>query len=372
MELPAMESGDRVQVTVDKGVMTFAINGTQVGEPLSGFDAEVYPMVFLSGKGSSLTPVEERERLVRVVCVGAADLPRMDLLTGSADPYCTVHLMANRDEVVPDFLEDKYTTSVVQNCLSPEWNEAFVLSPRSRDEYIVVRVWDHDKIGDDDMIGEVAVAVRELEQQRYHEGRYRLKSKKGKAVPHAVLRLRFEVSDTSKDYQRARRMSAAWRKSLREADKVWRPKLQDLGPAVHFPSPALIRSLFQRALAARLTLPQLRYLFDFWEHFETKIAKVPEARLRAVRKLVAEALSSVKEANAVRPFLLHPDSEQESWLWTALQGHEMKRKEPDPRAKREADMMRKMMAYRISGQSRIVPGAPPPFLPILLLLCLRC
>ena len=76
--------------------------------------------------------------LVKVIC--GKNLPMMDGIIGSCDPYCQV-LFGD-----PDFSEwKKYQTNVVHQRLDPEWHETFMYPVRKHLMDAVMRSTEHGK-----------------------------------------------------------------------------------------------------------------------------------------------------------------------------------------------------------------------------------
>ena len=86
---------------------------------------------------------------VDVEVVGAGHLPKADLL-GSCDPYCEVEVGGKREK-----------TQVVKENYDPRFGERFVFGHRhvrGKGE-MSVRVYDWDRLGKDDLVGEAAVSL---------------------------------------------------------------------------------------------------------------------------------------------------------------------------------------------------------------------
>ena len=96
-------------------------------------------------------PLAHDIRLAAVIkVVGARDLEAMDV-GGSSDPYAVLKLASQ-----------EHKTKIIPKNLSPVWNEEFVLSIPEIYQPVEVSVWDHDFIGQDDMIGAAKVHLAEF------------------------------------------------------------------------------------------------------------------------------------------------------------------------------------------------------------------
>ena len=90
---------------------------------------------------------------VAITVVRANSLPKMDV-TGFADPY--VKLSFDRQE---------FTTATIKKSVNPAWNEEFRIkvTPGSNDHYdVVFTIFDWDRMGDDEVIGEVRIPVNDF------------------------------------------------------------------------------------------------------------------------------------------------------------------------------------------------------------------
>jgi Ca2+-dependent lipid-binding protein len=75
-------------------------------------------------------------------------------VTGFADPY--VKLSFDRQE---------FTTATIKKSVNPAWNEEFRIkvTPGSNDHYdVVFTIFDWDRMGDDEVIGEVRIPVNDF------------------------------------------------------------------------------------------------------------------------------------------------------------------------------------------------------------------
>eukprot|EP01111_Echinosteliopsis_oligospora_P013478 TRINITY_DN4837_c0_g1_i1.p1 TRINITY_DN4837_c0_g1~~TRINITY_DN4837_c0_g1_i1.p1 ORF type:complete len:127 (-),score=16.04 TRINITY_DN4837_c0_g1_i1:230-610(-) len=84
---------------------------------------------------------------VTVTITGADDLPNMDLF-GTADPY-----------YILKYNSKEYKSDIRKNTLSPRWEHiiSFPMYDDTPDHKLNIKLWDWDKIGKDDYIGEVDI-----------------------------------------------------------------------------------------------------------------------------------------------------------------------------------------------------------------------
>jgi hypothetical protein len=87
-----------------------------------------------------------------------ANVPAMDILAGTSDPYCTIQIG----------YEYKWSSKIaktkkISRTLHPIWNEVFDMQITNPDkERIKAIVFDHDMIGKDDAIGEANINLAQL------------------------------------------------------------------------------------------------------------------------------------------------------------------------------------------------------------------
>jgi len=91
--------------------------------------------------------IEELE----VKVLRGSNLIKSDFFSQSADPYVVIKYHA---------LEKK--TPVLKNTLHPEWMATFKFHYNENEPYIHFEVWDHDRIGQHDFMGEVSFALWEV------------------------------------------------------------------------------------------------------------------------------------------------------------------------------------------------------------------
>jgi hypothetical protein len=107
---------------------------------------------------------------LEVTCVRAEGLAKADgmvfgLVGGKSDPYCTI--LWNGLQVAE--------TKVIDNTTSPEWGESFhiplheVLHGPLDESSLVVEVYDHDKLGSHDFLGQITVNGAELAELRQRQ-----------------------------------------------------------------------------------------------------------------------------------------------------------------------------------------------------------
>ncbi|KAH0795226.1 C2 domain containing protein [Histomonas meleagridis] len=99
-----------------------------------------------------LPAAESLQAYIRVIA--ARDLKALDV-TGTSDPYCTIHKL--NDE------KNKKKTRIVPKNLNPRWNELFVFDiPNIGESQFVFSVYDHDAVGKDDIIGKATIAATDM------------------------------------------------------------------------------------------------------------------------------------------------------------------------------------------------------------------
>lgn len=77
---------------------------------------------------------------------------------GTSDPYISF-CIAGPFSKVKGLLSK--STSIIDNTLDPEWNEALTL-PASSDDYLHATVFDHDAVGTDDKLGVAVIPLKNL------------------------------------------------------------------------------------------------------------------------------------------------------------------------------------------------------------------
>ena len=83
-----------------------------------------------------------------VTVISAAHLPQKDFF-GSCDAYC----------ILGPSKRNSVQTQVVKNTYSPTWKEVFTFDISSPDDYIQLRVFDWDRTGDHDFVGQAKIPV---------------------------------------------------------------------------------------------------------------------------------------------------------------------------------------------------------------------
>eukprot|EP01112_Ceratiomyxa_fruticulosa_P017078 TRINITY_DN5253_c0_g2_i1.p1 TRINITY_DN5253_c0_g2~~TRINITY_DN5253_c0_g2_i1.p1 ORF type:complete len:322 (+),score=31.46 TRINITY_DN5253_c0_g2_i1:193-1158(+) len=86
---------------------------------------------------------------VSVVIIEAKNLIAADS-NGLSDPYVNVRALGKEEG-------EKQRTKVIPKTLSPVWNEKFALNLYDKLSSIIFHVWDHDKIGSNDPLGNITV-----------------------------------------------------------------------------------------------------------------------------------------------------------------------------------------------------------------------
>ena len=290
--LPSVSSGDRIRVNVERafGHLRFWINESEVSTSVSGFQGELRPFVYLTGRGSSCTLIEKKERVIRCVVVAAEGLPKTDFITGLADPYVKLHLTSV--QVQGGGAKDlpvvhSFRTETVRRSLTPEWNEAFVLTPHNLEDRLDLEVWDYDVVEDDDIMGSVGWRIGDIIQ--HCDGAHRWYNiRNANHLAAGRVSIRFEISEPHEKHvqtlgaqqpalaggpsgapalphaSRASSLGPALprRMTFQSQARMRRPRLKDL-PECCVPDPALVRAIFQRCFNSKLTLPQVSLSLSF-------------------------------------------------------------------------------------------------------------
>lgn len=128
----------------------------------------------------------ETKGTLRVKVTSARGIKASDM-NGLSDPYVKVRLRrglhGTLEDIEPQYgndalgsdvftkapkIIDTRRTATVAKTLAPEWNEEFefIKVNRSSDAYLIFELWDHDIVGDDDMLGVFAFYVKDLKAAR--------------------------------------------------------------------------------------------------------------------------------------------------------------------------------------------------------------
>ena len=91
--------------------------------------------------------------IIHVRAIEADNIPKMDTF-GKADPYVVFRLGLN--------VEKKYKTRYIEKTFNPKWNETFQIPLRFSRDNFQITMYDHDKVGNDDVIGSTAFPVTEF------------------------------------------------------------------------------------------------------------------------------------------------------------------------------------------------------------------
>uniref|UniRef100_A0A7S4U7Y4 Cyclic nucleotide-binding domain-containing protein n=1 Tax=Guillardia theta TaxID=55529 RepID=A0A7S4U7Y4_GUITH len=98
--------------------------------------------------------------IVLLEVLEASELPKMDAFFGKVDAYCKIWL-GSRQEAS----KRVFQTSVVYSSFDPKWNETFLFPMYESSMQISITVWDHDLVGDDEVVGRVNVDIRDIVRQ---------------------------------------------------------------------------------------------------------------------------------------------------------------------------------------------------------------
>eukprot|EP00824_Muranothrix_gubernata_P009272 TRINITY_DN21846_c0_g1_i1.p1 TRINITY_DN21846_c0_g1~~TRINITY_DN21846_c0_g1_i1.p1 ORF type:complete len:1314 (+),score=387.07 TRINITY_DN21846_c0_g1_i1:460-3942(+) len=125
---------------------------------------------------------------LNVTVFAARNLVAKDWLSGASDPYC---ILTCEDQ--------EFKTEIKEKTLNPEWNAyfSFVISDPSTAELRVV-LYDYDKIGSHDFLGEVTVPLSFLEEDVPAENWYPLRKRKARHKVKGDVHLELEYSFTRK------------------------------------------------------------------------------------------------------------------------------------------------------------------------------
>jgi len=69
----------------------------------------------------------------------------------SSDPYCVLTIGSQR-----------FTTKAISSTLNPDWNQVFGFNNLQKGDELVLSVWDRDKAGSDDSLGDGSVSLTHL------------------------------------------------------------------------------------------------------------------------------------------------------------------------------------------------------------------
>jgi len=126
------------------------------------------------------------------------------VMGGKSDPYYEVWDVTHSPEILTA------RSNVVKACLNPEWKvlETEVISGHS----YMVRVWDYDRIGSNDLIGQIDIGTPETFPSRLAPGTRVTLSPKQEAGDLQVVSLKFEsITVTARIMEaRQKRMSSVW------------------------------------------------------------------------------------------------------------------------------------------------------------------
>eukprot|EP01121_Diplochlamys_sp_Union-15-3_P013157 TRINITY_DN4049_c0_g1_i1.p1 TRINITY_DN4049_c0_g1~~TRINITY_DN4049_c0_g1_i1.p1 ORF type:complete len:189 (-),score=32.43 TRINITY_DN4049_c0_g1_i1:3-569(-) len=98
-------------------------------------------------KGSTLVA----KGILKIQLISGSNLPAKDL-NGLSDPYC-----------VFECGNQKAKSKVINNTVSPKWNETIMLNIPDVDKGVNVTVWDHDAIMSDDKMGSFFLDLKSLQ-----------------------------------------------------------------------------------------------------------------------------------------------------------------------------------------------------------------
>jgi len=191
----------KMQMDRNKGQLAVWRNGRRMGAEISHVPGHTFPCFVMSMSQSSWSLVRpnEEDEVVRIVVVGADNLPKMDMLVGSSDPYVIVEHRpgtSTMDELMLQLESTKYKTRTMLKNLNPVWDEAFVVPKMHANDSISFEVWDFDFLGGDDIIGKCSLHLLQLKGKQATELSLPILDDKGRPVggKGCVLRVRIELS----------------------------------------------------------------------------------------------------------------------------------------------------------------------------------
>ncbi len=138
----------------DMGILVQAFN-QMVEDHWEGRTSHIHLPRIEPGKTPDNKPTQGHVMVVKINA--ARDLVVRDIL--SSDPYCK---LIYRDPAVPAMAQ-RHQSSTQKNTLDPIWAEERKFSGVTRNGTLRVEVWDEDKLSDDDPMGWVEIAMRDLD-----------------------------------------------------------------------------------------------------------------------------------------------------------------------------------------------------------------
>lgn len=144
-------------------------------------------------------PAQQRVATLELRIVGASNLSSRDT-NGQSDPYCEAHAWCTDDPSCSHV----WRTSTKLKTLNPKWDVSETMHFKSQDAMLHLMVFDWDKIGVDDFLGEAPVHLSKYVDGKWHELRLellRLNASSGKDPVTGTLEieLRFTVDSLNEE-----------------------------------------------------------------------------------------------------------------------------------------------------------------------------
>jgi len=91
----------------------------------------------------------------------------------SSDPFVVAKFMGLGK------IMNSVQTSVVHNCLNPVWNQDLTLYPKSMADVLLLKVYDHDTLSKDNLLGMVEIPLERFFQKGWQDNWFQLMGRKG-------------------------------------------------------------------------------------------------------------------------------------------------------------------------------------------------
>lgn len=109
---------------------------------------------------------------LRIDVLEARGIQRRDA-NGLSDPYVVAKFRGLGK------MMNSVQTSIVHNTLNPVWNQELTLYPKSNNDILLLKVYDHDALGKDNLLGMVEVPISNYFQHGFQDLWVQLMQKKG-------------------------------------------------------------------------------------------------------------------------------------------------------------------------------------------------
>jgi len=128
-------------------------------------------------KKKTTSQITLNEKILSVTILSGRNLVSKDS-NGLSDPYVVVHLLDSNGNVDK---KSKQKSSVNEKTLNPVWEgEILRLETKNDTSGLEVSVWDQDKIGSDEFMGQFVIPASELTSGSIKQKWYTLQSRQGK------------------------------------------------------------------------------------------------------------------------------------------------------------------------------------------------